>query len=1599
MLKEFKGQLEKTIKSTQKGPYKALISHLTDQMSEEDAHHFDQNIYNNLMETHWELSHDRPAGEARIKVHAPCMEGSQRRKTVIDIVSDDVAFVVDSVAATINQHKYLIELLVHPVLNTVYDDKGELSEILPEGDDVKDNDKVRRQSYIHVHVHENLSDEAAEALKEDLLSTIADVRVANRDWKTMLVRLKEASAALEISKTERPQSVVSEYCAFLDYLHQNNFTLLGYAEYKFDGKGGSEKVSSLGVLSNGTYASKVDEDFEGFPLALQEIKGTLPPVTIAKSKTVTSVHRRVPMDVISVKLYDDAGKVIGEKIFLGLFTSVTYSRSVKDIPYLRLKVSKIMEMSDHVSGSHDYKALRHILEKYPRDELFQTETKALYATCSNILRLQERQRIALFTRKDVFGSYISCMVYVPRERFGTSLRKKIVRLLENELGGTCGSFFTSMDDSLFARGLFRIDVDPSKPLKFKHATIEEKLQELGQSWAERISYALEESQYPEGELASMTLKYGEAFPVNYMNSHSAKKALFDIEKIETALQAGKLQLDLYKPDNLEPHQLRLKIYNSGKPIVLSDVMPILDDLGLRAISELPYEVTPMGVDKSLWIHDFLLEHPDHDQAIDLEEVKEHFEEAFSRIWYNEMESDRLNRLVLSAQMSWRDIVILRCYVKYMRQARVPHSQHYIQRTLTKNATISKDLVALFRARLNPERSKKWEADSKKIVDEIVAKLQAVESLNQDRVIRILKSIVLATLRTNFYQRAENGDFKDYVSLKLDSKAISVLPNPKPFREIFVYSTKVEGVHLRGDKIARGGLRWSDRHEDFRTEVLGLMKAQMVKNSVIVPMGSKGGFVVKIPTKTRDEFREAGVACYKTFIRGLLDITDNLEGDKVIPPKQTVRIDSDDPYLVVAADKGTATFSDIANGLAQDYGFWLDDAFASGGSAGYDHKKMGITARGAWESVKLHFRQMDHNTQTTPFDVIGVGDMGGDVFGNGMLLSEHIRLVGAFNHLHIFCDPDPDVAATYKERKRLFDKVCGWDEYDETLLSKGGRIYSRSEKSLKLTPQIKARFGIEEDEVPPEVLMKAMLQSKVDLLWFGGIGTYIKATEETNADVGDKANDALRVDAKTLQARVIGEGANLGVTQLGRIEYSKYGGRINTDFIDNSGGVDSSDHEVNIKILLSAVMKAKGSKMDLKARNELLEAMTKDIENHVLRHNYQQAQAVSLAEAQASENLQLHDEFIQDMEREEGLDRKIEFLPNADEIQKRLTERHGLTRPELSVLISYAKIALTKDLLKSSIPDDPNMQIWLYDYFPAQLREAYKKEINEHKLRREIVAMAVANSLINRLGPTFIQATMKKTGMGCHDIVKAYISTREIFGLRKLWDDLEALDNQIPSHVQIKGMVEMAKLSEFAITWFLTRRRDDLDVAANIQAYRDSVQKINHDLSALSSDNLEEALKEKASSYMVEGLPEELAKDLAALPVLQSALDITQISKETGSKIEKVAHVYFALGQRFQIDWLHARAAEKEYFDSWDREATEAIIDKLYVCQAGLTARILNDSTAYKCKEGDELTAWVESHNALLQQVDPLFKKLRRAGAMDLAMLMVAEQRLRHLYGG
>ena len=1578
-----------------------MLEVMCERISEKDLEFFDANIMMHMAQSHWDMAKCRKKGEPELKIYCPDMDKGDCRKTVIDIVSDDVAFLVDSVAAEINKHNHLIGILVHPVLYTKYNDKAELLDISPvSGED------YFRQAHIHVQINETLSEKSIKKLEEGFLKVLDDVYNANKDWHDMLDKLKQSSEELNSARTRRPAAEIQEYCAFLDYLHDNNFTLLGYREYHFDkGKDGAPvsktvKGSSLGLLQDDLTPAYISETQEGLPRNMQELRINLPPVSVSKTNKLSTVHRRVPMDCIAVKTYDKQGNIIGEKLFLGLFTSVTYSRSVRDVPYLRKVVEDVVEHSGFVQGSHNRKALRHILEKYPRDELFQIETKELLRICQNIIRLQERQRIALFMRKDPFKRYISCLVYVPKDRFGTDLRQNFAMILEEETGGQLSNFYTTLDDSVFARVMFILKTSQKNPKKIDIAKIEHRLRECGQTWPEKLYQALAEAYTDEQHIATTNMRYAEAFPVGYSSHYLAKQAVFDIEKIEEALKDNSIVLDLYRPNDVLEKCVRLKVYHVGSPITLSDVLPILENMGLRVIAELPFEIKPNGGKTSVWIHDFLLETPEIEGSIEVEDVKKNFEKAFVKIWNQDVENDTLNRLTLTAGANWHEITILRSYVRYIKQLRFSFSRSYIEKAMTDHPEISRMIIDLFKNLLEPERNTKNETKLfEDLAKPVLDKLEDVISSDYDRILRSMVGLVQATMRTNYFQRAKDSSAKPYLSLKFDSSLVPDMPAPRPFREIFVYSPRVEAIHLRGDMIARGGLRWSDRHEDYRTEVLGLMKSQMVKNAVIVPMGAKGGFIVKTPTNSREEFFKEGVECYKTFICGMLDITDNQKGKKIIPPEKVVRRDGDDPYLVVAADKGTATFSDIANGLSQDYDFWLDDAFASGGSAGYDHKKMGITARGAWESVKFHFRLLNHDTQSQPFDVCGVGDMGGDVFGNGMLLSEHIRLIGAFNHLHIFCDPTPDVEISYKERKRLFDICGGWDEYDEKTLSAGGRIYKRSDKMLELTPEIQQRFDIQKQKVPPTELIKAILKSRTDLLWFGGIGTYIKSSKESQVDVGDKANDAVRVNAVDVRAKVIGEGANLGVTQLGRIDLSERQVRLNTDFLDNSAGVDSSDHEVNIKILLSEVMTKKEHNMDLKARNKLLEKMTEEVADHVLRHNYQQAQAISLAELQARENLQIQEEFIQDMEREQGLRRDIEGLPDQETIELRIRTGKGLTRPELCVLLAYAKISLTQELLESDIPDNPEMAYWLIEYFPEILGKKFEKEILNHRLRREIIATMMSNSLINRMGPTFLKSRMNKTGESINDIMQAYLIVRDAFGLRELWDNIEGLDGKVVASVQLKAMREIALLSEHAITWFLTRLGREMDLKKDVQEFGKGVKELSKDLDTLVTQDVRMSIEQRTQIGIKDGLPHDIAHEIALMPVLSSACDIIRVSGEQKTDLKSAARTYFELGERLHFDWLRQQARFLPHEGHWEAEAVSGLIDQFFGCQAGMTLRILRDVGGNNKKKTSLVDQWLDQHGNHIVQLDSLFASLRRTGTIDLTMLTVAEQRLRSLYGG
>ncbi len=1570
-------------------------------------------------QNHLKLSHSRKAGDnPAISIYTPSKkkEGWDGACTIIDIVNDDMAFLVDSVVAEIIRHNYQITVFMHPILHADRNNKGAISSLHAN----EKKNKTIAQSHIHMELSRIISKEQCEELTLGLQKILMDTRYANRDWQAMRRKLKDAHNVIETASAKETKALVKEYQDFVDYLYDNNFTLLGYREYEFAYnkktlKSNIVKNSSLGLLSDEIQPVYINEARKSLTEIQQKMRVGQEAITISKVNKRSTVHRHVPLDAISFKKYDKKGKAIGEILFIGLFTSVTYSRSVTDIPYLRMKVDNVIKQSKFAKSSHDHKAIRHILEKYPRDEILQMDSKLLYQHVTSILRLQERPQIALYTRPDPFGRYISCLVYVPREKYETQLRLKLQYVLEDALGGKCTNYKVSQDDSPLSRVLFQIDINAlNKVPKFSNQKLELALIEAGQNWPDLLKYTIEDKISDADEAARLIQRYGRAFPLSYHEHYAPAQAILDIEKISNIIDGDQIDLELYEQKNGDKLETRLKLYHSKTPLALSDVLPIMENMGLDVITELPSEIKPFRTKEKIWIHDFLIERSLKNKEVNIPASKPSFEDVFKKTWNKEMESDSLNMLAFYAQMPWHDIAILRAYTHYLRQTGSAFSLSYMESAITSYPAIAKQIVTLFKDLFNPKKKKISDKQKEKRVQEIYKLLDRVSALDHDRIFRSLVGLVCATLRTNYFQMDENGEHKKHLSFKLDSAQISELPEPKPYRDIFVYSARVEGVHLRGDKIARGGLRWSDRHEDFRTEVLGLMKAQQVKNAVIVPMGAKGGFVVKNPPKDggRQAILEEGIECYKIFIRGLLDITDNRKGTSIITPENVVRYDDEDPYLVVAADKGTATFSDIANGLSEEYGFWLGDAFASGGSAGYDHKKMGITARGAWESVKRHFRELNHDIQTQDFDVVGVGDMAGDVFGNGMILSEHIRLIGAFNHLHIFCDPNPDSAKTFKERKRLFDNVKGWDDYNKKLLSKGGQIYLRTEKSLKLTPEIKKRFDISEDKVSPNQLIRAILKARTDLLWFGGIGTYVKATSESHAEVSDKGNDILRVEATELRAKVMGEGANLAITQAARIEYAKNGGMLNADYIDNAGGVACSDDEVNIKILLGDVMRKPKHNMNIKKRNKLLESMTNDVSKHILHGNYQQAQGISLMDLQAAENMLAHGQLIKHLKEKVNLSRSLEKLPRTEEIERRARIGKGLTRPELSVLQSYAKIAYTAELLNSDIPDNKSMQERLFRYFPKKLSQKYAKEILDHRLKREIIAMTLANGIVNRMGPDFIRDRMEKCGASAEEIAKAYIIVREAFGLRGIWTKIEALDGKVPAAVQLNALRETARMMERAVTWFLTRFGRKLNIDRDIASFEDGIKTVKKHLNSVVPKDLLKKINQLTESGMNNGLPKSLAHDISLMPVLGSACDIIRISMDYKFEIAITARVYFELGDYFHLDWMRQKARHLPTEGEWASRALEGLIDQLYTGQAGLTVRILKDmnkdiNQGKKKSKNDigcigcesVLQAWITDRGAQAKLLEPLFNELRRSANLDISMLIIAEQRLRNLYGG
>lgn len=1555
----------------------------------------------------WGFAQQRAPGAARVRIYNPRMEthGWQNARTVVETLNDDMPFLVDSVTAELNRLGLSVHLVIHPVLGMTRDAGGALLDVGP----AELTGGGLRESLMHIQISP-VSDPAALAQAVTALERVlGDVRAAVTDWPAMRARVAAALADGDAARLSAPADEVAEAEAFLHWLLEDHFTFLGYREYRFEPAGddgaenGAAETTLALVCDSGLGVLRDDRvtvfdglrHFAALPPEVQHFLRAPRFLMVTKGNQPSTVHRPVALDAILVKQYDGQGRIIGERLFAGLFTSAAYNRSPRQIPFLRRKLADAQARAGFDARSHDGKALVNILETYPRDELFQIEVDELHDIALGILHLQERQRLALFIRHDPFERFVSCLVFAPRDRYDTVLRLRFQAVLEQAFDGTQQAFYTQVADGALARLHFIIATRPGRVPAVDPAELEARLAACARGWGEQLRDALVAAHGEEAGLA-LFARYGAAFPVGYRDGFTAEQAVCDIERIEAGGDGDRLGVNLYRPLEARDGELRLKIYHAGQPAPLSDVLPMLEHMDLRVITEAPFEIRPQGRTRPVWLHDFAATvRPG--TPLDGGALKERFQDAFLAVWEGRAEDDGFNRLVLRAGLNGREAALLRAIGKYLRQARFSYAQDTLENTLAAYPDLTQDLVRLFHLRHDPA-AREDDAGAGDAADALAAdiarRLDDVANLDDDRVLRRYLNVVMAVLRSNFYQPGADGAAKPYIAFKLDSQAVAELPLPRPWVEVFVCSPRMEGAHLRGGPVARGGIRWSDRREDFRTEILGLMKAQMVKNTVIVPVGSKGGFVVKRPPPAsagREAALAEGIECYKTLIRALLDLTDNLDADgRVVPPPRLVRRDGDDPYLVVAADKGTASFSDIANGVSLEYGFWLGDAFASGGSAGYDHKKMGITARGAWECVKRHFRETGVDIQQQDFTCVGVGDMSGDVFGNGMLLSPHIRLLAAFDHRHIFIDPDPDPAAALAERRRLFDLPrSSWADYDPARLSPGARIYDRAAKSLTLTPEIRACFGLTADHMAPTQLIQALLTAPVDLLWFGGIGAYVKASSESHADAGDKANDALRVDASALRCRVIGEGANLGMTQRGRIEAAARGVRLNTDAIDNSAGVDTSDHEVNIKIVLDDVVRR--GDLTAKQRNQLLAGMTDEVAAQVLADNYLQSQALSVAVAAAPAMLDSHVRFMRGLEKAGRLNRAVERLPDDEELAARMAQGRGLTRPELAVLLAYAKLTLFDALIATDLPDDPFMDDDLLRYFPRPLRRDYPDAIRRHRLRREIIATSVTSSMVNRVGPTFVREMMDKTGFGPADVARAYAIVRDAFGLRGLWTAIESLDNQVAADLQTAMIDEAARLMARGAAWFLANASHPLDVAGVTAAYRPGIEALAAGLDDILDAEEAARLAGRAQALTDRGVPADIARRVAALPVLAAGPDLVLIAHRTGRPMAQAAALYFLLGRRFGLEWLRDRAAAARAGNHWERQALGAMIDDLFAHQTRLTMRVLETG------EGEAAVAdWAAGRAMAVERSEALLAELRAQPAIDLAMLAVAGRQLHSL---
>jgi len=1496
--------------------------------------------------------------------------------SVLSVTDRNMPFLYDSVMGEVTSTHRDIHLAIHPIIVV---ENGKPAKLF---DPEEKSDPANRLSHIQIHLSK-LSASDAQSLKERVATVLEQVHQAVGDWNQMTVLLDQAMHELENHGPARKKNDRDEALAFLRWLRANNFTFLGMREYTYSGKGENATVErgegrGLGILSNPDM--RVLRQGKDAVLTTPEILAFLNGpdfLIITKANVKSVIHRRAYMDYIGVKRFDAAGNVTGELRIVGLFTSTAYTRPASEIPLLRFKVEKIVDHFGYDPQSHSGKMLMNTLESYPRDDLFQIDVSLLAGFCEQINELADRPRIRVLPRIDHFDRFVSVIVYVPREQYDSDIREKIGTYLKTIYDGRVSAYYPAFPEGGLARVHFIIGRSTGKTPRIAQARLEEAVRDIVTRWSDRFRLLSAHD--------DIAINVGEA----YQAAFTPTEAYGDLPAIAACVADDPIRISFYQKRGKPAESLELKIFHAGEPVSLSRRVPLLENLGFRVISEQTHDISvnaPASDLRLVVLHDMELIHRDG-HVLDLAKTAPLIEEAFLAAWNGTIEDDAFNRLILLSGLNAREVTVLRAYARYLRQAGITYSQGYIADTLNKYPQIAAEIVKLFVTRMDPALEEKPRAKRlQALLGGIEDALANVPSLDEDQILRRYVNAVQSTLRTNYFQRTANDKPPALIAVKLDPKQLEGLPEPRPFREIFVYGTEVEGVHLRFGKVARGGLRWSDRAQDYRTEVLGLVKAQQVKNAVIVPVGAKGGFYPKqLPVGgTRDEIFKAGTEAYKTYIRTLLSITDNIVGPDVVPPQNTLRLDGDDPYFVVAADKGTATFSDTANGLAQEAGFWLDDAFASGGSVGYDHKKMGITARGAWETVKRHFREMDIDIQTTPFTVAGVGDMSGDVFGNGMLLSEKIRLIAAFDHRDIFIDPDPDIERSFAERKRMFALPrSSWQDYDRTTMSKGGMIIPRSEKSVKLTPEAMAAIGIDKSQATPFEIMTAILKNPVDLLWFGGIGTYIRSTSETDAEVGDRANDPIRIAADDVGAKVIGEGANLGVTQKGRIAFGLKGGRCNSDAIDNSAGVNSSDVEVNIKIALASAMR--DGRLTRAKRNTLLASMTDEVASLVLRNNYEQSLAISLTEMQGQANRTPLARLMTRLEADGQLNRKVETLPNDQALSERYQSGRPLTRPEIGVLLSYSKLVLFEELVQSDLPDDPYFLTTLRNYFPVKMHKAHEQDIEGHRLHREIIATILTNDTINRGGPAFVSTLIDQTGFMPADVVKASVLARDGYDLPRIYAEIDALDTVVSGAVQNELYQEAGRIFTIVTERALRTHAISGPLGAAVDKLRQALQKLRPGMHASIPEDAAAEARQKSASFVEKGVPQSLADEIADLFLMTLVPEIMQISAETGVTLARTALSYFGVTQSLRIARLLAAADRVSATEQYEAMALSRSIGDIATARRDITIAALAD----KKSEKNPVQAWQDSDRDRISRISEQLNQLIETGETTLAKITVA----------